>query len=601
MALDMTTALVINAKVNGEQQIQGLTKGLKGVAGASNQSATAMQRLNTVGNGLAGVFKTLLPIIATLGLVKFGKDAIDAADAMSKLSQRTGVAAPELDRFRKVAELSDTSIESLSKAFPALAKNISDAAAGGGPAIDAFEKLGITLTDASGKVRSTDAVMKDIMDSFQKMEDGTEKATLASEIFGKRLGSELIPFLNSGSKAVNEMSTALTQEFADKAAVFNDRIENMTERLQTMGLEILMALMPALESLMALFEQVANEIANNPGFKQFAETLAQVIQQLAEQLAPILRETLVIIGQVITAMQQLPQPMQDFLKALAAVGLAVGGLPKLFGPIIAVIKTGLIPALSALGKLMLTIFATPPLGFVALLVAAGVAIYVFRDQIADAFKAIGDLFVRIGKEFNDFVIKPVTNGAKAVVRAIVDAFKGLANALKAPFDAVARFIRSIFNSYLGLVEKFINGAISGINKLIAAANRALSALKLPTIPTVSNVNLPRFAQGGVVNGPTVAMVGEGGQREYIIPESKMARASANYLMGMRGASVIPNTAAASASQGNTTVQIKTGPVLQQGGQRYVTIDDLERSLNSLAANLLGNNRSFAGRRFQGAI
>jgi hypothetical protein len=96
------------------------------------------------------------------------------------------------------------------------------------------------------------------------------------------------------------------------------------------------------------------------------------------------------------------------------------------------------------------------------------------------------------------------------------------------------------------------------------------------------------------------MVGEGGQREYIIPESKMARASANYLMGARGAGVVPG-AASSASQGNTTVQITTGPVLQQGGQRYVTIEDLERSLNSLAANLLGNNRSFAGRRFQGAI
>jgi hypothetical protein len=49
------------------------------------------------------------------------------------------------------------------------------------------------------------------------------------------------------------------------------------------------------------------------------------------------------------------------------------------------------------------------------------------------------------------------------------------------------------------------------------------------------------------------------------------------------------------------VQITTGPVLQQDGQRYVTIEDLERSLNSLAGNLLGNSRSFAGRRFQGAI
>jgi hypothetical protein len=577
MALDMTTALVINARVNGEQQITGLANGLRGVAGASNQSATAMGRLNTVGNGLAGVFRTLGPIIASIGAIKFAKDNIDAADALSKLSDRTGVAVPVLDQFRQVADLSDTSIESLGKAFPTLAKNIVDAANGTGPAVDAFDQLGIKLTDATGQVRATDDVMKDIMDRFKGMEDGTQKAALASEIFGKRLGSELIPFLNSGSDAVNDMSTAMTQEFADKSALFNDKVTAMTEKLNALGVEIVTAILPALEA-----------------FVDF-------------------------VTPIVDAFVQLPEPVQAAAIAFGALAIAVGLLAPLIGPISAAFSfiaglniaaiigtigsaiSGIIGVLTSFGAALVATIGAGPLAIGALLIAAGVAIYVFRDKIADAFKAIGKFFVDLPKGFNDKVLRPVTDAAKAVVKGIVDAFKGLANALKAPFDAVARFIRAIFNSYLGMVEKFINGAISGINKLIAAANRALSALKLPTIPTVSNVNLPRFAQGGVVNGPTVAMVGEGGQREYIIPESKMARASANYLMGMRGASVIPDSAAASASQGNTTVQIKTGPVLQQGGQRYVTIDDLERSLNSLAANLLGNGRSFAGRRFQGAI
>jgi hypothetical protein len=161
----------------------------------------------------------------------------------------------------------------------------------------------------------------------------------------------------------------------------------------------------------------------------------------------------------------------------------------------------------------------------------------------------------------------------------------------------------VFNGYIGLVEKFINGAISGINKLVAGANRALSALKLPNIPTVSEVRLPRFAAGGVVDKPTVALVGEGREREYIVPESKMGRAALNYLMGKRGDAVLRNeggrTGRASASQGNTTIQVQTGPVMQQDGQRYVTIEDLERSLTSLASNLLGNSRSYAGRRYQG--
>jgi hypothetical protein len=74
-------------------------------------------------------------------------------------------------------------------------------------------------------------------------------------------------------------------------------------------------------------------------------------------------------------------------------------------------------------------------------------------------------------------------------------------------------------------------------------------------------------------------------------------------MGKRGDAVLRNeggrTGRASASQGNTTIQVQTGPVMQQDGQRYVTIEDLERSLTSLASNLLGNSRSYAGRRYQG--
>lgn len=102
-----------------------------------------------------------------------------------------------------------------------------------------------------------------------------------------------------------------------------------------------------------------------------------------------------------------------------------------------------------------------------------------------------------------------------------------------------------------------------------------------------------LAKGGVVNGPTLAMVGEGGEREYIIPESKMARASANYMAGARGGAVIPAFAnggvvgPSKASQGrNSTATIKpqisiqTGPVMQMNGTNYVTMQDLGRAVQT---------------------
>ena len=105
--------------------------------------------------------------------------------------------------------------------------------------------------------------------------------------------------------------------------------------------------------------------------------------------------------------------------------------------------------------------------------------------------------------------------------------------------------------------------------------------------TRPNGAVPAFAKGGIVNKPTFALVGEGGEREYIIPESKMAAASANYLNGARGGSVIPS--------GNAQINVTTGPVMQQGGQQYVSMADLERAMRATANGVYASLRTPAGR------
>ena len=81
------------------------------------------------------------------------------------------------------------------------------------------------------------------------------------------------------------------------------------------------------------------------------------------------------------------------------------------------------------------------------------------------------------------------------------------------------------------------------------------------------------------------MVGEGGEREYIIPESKMAGAAAAYLGGARGASVV----------GPSTINVTTGPVLQQQGQNWVTMADLQQAMRATEAATLQRIRTPAGR------
>ena len=91
------------------------------------------------------------------------------------------------------------------------------------------------------------------------------------------------------------------------------------------------------------------------------------------------------------------------------------------------------------------------------------------------------------------------------------------------------------------------------------------------------------------------MVGEGGEPEYIIPASKMAAASANYLNGARGGAVIPAFAQGGFVGGNAQINVTTGPVMQQGGQQYVTMADLERAMRKTADGVYASLRTPAGR------
>lgn len=75
-----------------------------------------------------------------------------------------------------------------------------------------------------------------------------------------------------------------------------------------------------------------------------------------------------------------------------------------------------------------------------------------------------------------------------------------------------------------------------------------------------------FADGGVVNRPTMGLVGEGGEPEYIIPASKMSEAMARYAAGQRGSSVIPTSI-------NPQVNVTTGPVMNMNGSNYVSQRD----------------------------
>jgi phage-related protein len=293
---------------------------------------------------------------------------------------------------------------------------------------------------------------------------------------------------------------------------------------------------------------------------------------------------IVQVGALVGAFALVAAPLGFIITGIGSLVSAVGSLAGVLGSLsilstiagwlgaLAPVVGVIVGALKGLGAVLLGVFSGP-VGWVALAVAAGAAIYAFRDQIGQAFQTIAGIIQQASAAFKSTFIDPVIRWNQFLIQSFQQAFNALPDIIRAPFQAAANIVRGVVNGMISGVGRAINGAVSAINSLIAGANRALARLKLPTIPMLPSVNLPQFADGGVVTKPTLAMVGEGGEPEYIVPQSKAAAFAQNWIGGARGSAAIPSGTA-------PTVSIQTGPVTQMDGTNYVTTQDLGRAVEA---------------------
>jgi uncharacterized protein YoxC len=91
-----------------------------------------------------------------------------------------------------------------------------------------------------------------------------------------------------------------------------------------------------------------------------------------------------------------------------------------------------------------------------------------------------------------------------------------------------------------------------------------------------------FADGGYVTGATQAVVGEGGEPEYIIPASKMDSAMQRYGSGMRGCGVIPESANVSVNYSGSTVDMGGTSYINKGDVSGIVSQAVNQTLSTIA-------------------
>lgn len=236
------------------------------------------------------------------------------------------------------------------------------------------------------------------------------------------------------------------------------------------------------------------------GVQQLFGALMNLWNVLAPVLMPVLQVIATIIGVVIVAAIWLLINVFNILLNIATfiINAIAAYYQWLFGVISAVIN-GISAGFAAFGNFLSDVW----------------------NNIKNVWNAVGGFFANI---FNGAVnnIRNIFNGVVGIVQGVWNTVTGIIGGM-ASFVAntVGGAVKGAINGALSIVEGMANGFIDLVNGAIGLIN------KIPgvNIGTIGRLSLPRLATGGIVEatpGGRAIIAGEGGQNEWVVPESKMA-------------------------------------------------------------------------------
>ena len=368
------------------------------------------------------------------------------------------------------------------------------------------------------------------------------------------------PSIESSTKAISGIIGLFVRGW-------NNHIQPVIEKLgkgfsETIGKHISPFIKKILE-MVASFQEMSQVINAYVG---------PVIGFFVEQLTRVLAPTLEYIGEVFRVLfntvADIFGGIADFLKGVFDIitGILTSDMDKIFegftetGDAIMNILSALLTALLDLTVAVLkviwdtivAIFQAIWDGIVAIFtpigewfaarwndittVLADVAKW-FGDMFQKAWNALTNVFSSIGTWFgerwNDVttalanvatwfgnIFKTAFEAVKNAFSTIGSFFSGVWNTVKNIFvnagqmvgSAVGGAFKSAVNAVLGTIENVVNGFIGMINGVIGLIN------KIPGVSLggIGYVSLPRLARGGIVDSPTVAMIGEAG-KEVVMP------------------------------------------------------------------------------------
>lgn len=547
--------MVDNSKAN-----ESISKTGKEAEGLGSKFVSGVGKVAKFGAAIAGAAAT-----GGAALLGLANNAAGVADRVDKLSAKIGISKQGFQEWDYVLGQNGMDVEKLQVGVKTLTGLMDGASSGNKNAIDTFSKLGLTWQDGSGKLKSQEEMMNESIMALANMENGTEKARLATELFGKA-GSEMMPMLNNGAQGIedlknraHELGLVMSDDAVNAGVKLGDTIDDVKDSFSAIVTQIGVRVMPIVQkfldfilSKMPIIQQVLGTVFK--AIELFVTGFVDVVsglfgnmnlswdsavqamkfiwdtygKPLFEAIQPLIQAIYdnwnIIWGSIQLLFQTtweilmgtwetLGKPLFDFI--VGVVGLVsdffaerMPAITEFFSKMVQDISTfwveNLQPCFQAIGDFITNVLA-PAFE------------YVFNHIIAPvvdtAFKLISDLW-------NNF-LKPVFGGIIDFIAGVFSgdfskAFQGIVDTVSGIFGGIVSVVKAPLNLVIGIVNSFIKG----LNKLQVPDWVPLiggSGINIPEIPMLAKGT--DYFKGGA------AIVGEQGPELVTMP---------------RGAKVTPN-------------------------------------------------------------
>lgn len=528
----------------------------------SQTQVTALgDQLNYLGNTTSENVLKLSEVVTRVGAL--GQTAgLSAGEVAALAASMPGV----------TAEISATGIKSMMIAMTAGASATSQQAA-------VLQQLGFTASDMANRMQ-TDAkgAIIDLLGAIKQLPAAEQTAAL-SQYFGKESVSSIAPLLKNLGYLQQQFakvgdasaySGSMEAEYAVRADTTANKLKLMQNKLAVLQVQIGNKILPYVND--ALDELSANALP------KAEKTLGFIIPKVAKLLGFMLEHSsaLINIGLGITAVVGISKTFKAvstaYKGATAAVKLLRAAQLKTKIATVALTAqsrahTFAMKASAAASKAAAKAqkafaagmkFIKSPVGIAVIaitaLIAAGVWLYKNWDTVKAKAAQLGAKISGIWTKINTAVttaIAAISSRFPALGAVLSGLWKSVQDVwgnIKAIFSNIIGFIDNVFSgnwsaAWGNVVAIFGNvfGALANIakapiNAVISVINMVLSKINemkisIPNwVPGVGGKTLgfnlpqiPMLATGGIATAPTLAMVGEGGEPEAVLPLSKLAQ------------------------------------------------------------------------------